>query len=635
MHKKGFTLVELITVIILMGLTITIVFLNIKNIINSSKNKLYEEQINRIITLSKTWAIENTDKIPSAVNEMYHLNIQTLVKEGYLKSNDIKDTRDNSQIEGCVEIIYNDLNNYDYNYLPKNSCYDSDTIYTLSYELDGGILEQSNPTIYKSTTPTFVLNNPVKEGYSFAGWEDLETGTCSSRVVIRTGSSGNKFYKATWQQGTVNLTIDLDGGTYNGQSGNISSKEPFNSFIELNNPKKEGYVFSKWQVVSGDATLTGNTLELSTSDVVVKAIWNKLYTLTINLNGGSSSQSTTHYMIEGATLNLVAPTRTAYNFSSWSGTGVSGSTFTMGTSNVTITATWSPTNYTITYNLNGGSASNPTSYNIETANFTLNNPTKSGYIFLGWTGSNGSTASKSVTISKGSIGNKTYTANFAEGTYTFSYTKSAQTFVAPITGYYNIELYGASGGNGGLGGCSGGSGGTGGKGGYVKAKVKLTGGTTYTVYVGGAGSNGQYDVYTGAGGYSDGATSSPLSGYVSGTGGGGGGSTRIELGGTVYLRANGGGGGGGGADGGFYEKSNGDTTCGGCGSRNKGIGGGTGGTGGGGTSGGGGAANDCGAYGSNGSGGSYYVNSTYSTLISGSTGTRSGNGSATITFVSE
>ncbi len=29
------------------------------------------------------------------------------------------------------------------------------------------------------------------------------------------------------------------------------------------------------------------------------------------------------------------------------------------------TATWTPTVYTITYNLNGGSATNPTSYTIE------------------------------------------------------------------------------------------------------------------------------------------------------------------------------------------------------------------------------------------------------------------------------
>ena len=78
-----------------------------------------------------------------------------------------------------------------------------------------------------------------------------------------------------------------------------------------------------------------------------------------------------------------------------------------------MTVYYTPIDYTITYNLGGGSVSgNPTSYNIETATFTLKNPTRSGYTFTGWTGSNGSTKQTSVSIAKGSTGNKTYTANW-------------------------------------------------------------------------------------------------------------------------------------------------------------------------------------------------------------------------------
>ena len=71
------------------------------------------------------------------------------------------------------------------------------------------------------------------------------------------------------------------------------------------------------------------------------------------------------------------------------------------------------TAYTITYNLNGGSISGqPTTYKVDTANITLPTPTRTGYTFNGWTGSNGTTAQTSVTIAKGSRGNKTYTANW-------------------------------------------------------------------------------------------------------------------------------------------------------------------------------------------------------------------------------
>ena len=40
-------------------------------------------------------------------------------------------------------------------------------------------------------------------------------------------------------------------------------------------------------------------------------------------------------------------------------------------------------------------------------------PTKTGYTFLGWTGTGLSAATKTVTISKGSTGNRSYTANWS------------------------------------------------------------------------------------------------------------------------------------------------------------------------------------------------------------------------------
>ena len=54
---------------------------------------------------------------------------------------------------------------------------------------------------------------------------------------------------------------------------------------------------------------------------------------------------------------------------------------------VTVTAQWTPKTYTITYKLNSGTVAeaNPTNYTIESSPITLNNPTRVGYTFLGWT----------------------------------------------------------------------------------------------------------------------------------------------------------------------------------------------------------------------------------------------------------
>ena len=70
--------------------------------------------------------------------------------------------------------------------------------------------------------------------------------------------------------------------------------------------------------------------------------------------------------------------------------------------------------YTISYDLDGGSVAteNPTSYTPLHPDITLNNPTKEGYRFDGWTGSNGSTPQTTVTIPAGSTGERTYTANW-------------------------------------------------------------------------------------------------------------------------------------------------------------------------------------------------------------------------------
>ena len=102
---------------------------------------------------------------------------------------------------------------------------------------------------------------------------------------------------------------------------------------------------------------------------------------------------------------------------------------------------WTVINYTIGYNLNGGtvSSANPATYNIETPSFSLVNPTKAGYTFTGWTGSNGSTPQANVTISKGSTGNLSYTANWTEESYTIEYNLDGGTVSSANPTSYNIE----------------------------------------------------------------------------------------------------------------------------------------------------------------------------------------------------
>ena len=147
---------------------------------------------------------------------------------------------------------------------------------------------------------------------------------------------------------------------------------------------------------------------LSTSETV---------TVTFDSQGGSAVGSQTLNKGIDKAIRPNDPTRDGYNFGGWQLNGTVYDFSTAVTDNITLTATWTAISYTITYNLDGGTVAtaNPTSYTIETATFTLNNPTKDGSTFAGWTGTGLSGATMTVEIAQGSTGNREYTATWTGG----------------------------------------------------------------------------------------------------------------------------------------------------------------------------------------------------------------------------
>jgi len=111
---------------------------------------------------------------------------------------------------------------------------------------------------------------------------------------------------------------------------------------------------------------------------------------------------------------ITAPTRVGYTLWGWqnaSWENVDAVLF-PAMDGETLYARWIPAEYTITYNLNWWtqSATNPTAYTVESWTFWLYQPTKTGYMFLWWTGSNWSTPNANVYITQWSTWNRTYNA---------------------------------------------------------------------------------------------------------------------------------------------------------------------------------------------------------------------------------
>jgi uncharacterized repeat protein (TIGR02543 family) len=142
------------------------------------------------------------------------------------------------------------------------------------------------------------------------------------------------------------------------------------------------------------------------------------------LNGGTAGTPANPavYTIETADFTLTIPTKEGYDFAGWTAEDLEEATTTVtieqgSTGHRVYTATWTPTVYSLTYGLDGGTAgvpANPTTYTIETATITLSNPTRGTDVFAGWNGTGLTEPTMSVTIPQGSIGSRTYTATWTE-----------------------------------------------------------------------------------------------------------------------------------------------------------------------------------------------------------------------------
>ncbi|MBR2381710.1 MAG: leucine-rich repeat protein [Clostridia bacterium] len=93
----------------------------------------------------------------------------------------------------------------------------------------------------------------------------------------------------------------------------------------------------------------------------------------------------------GAEYTLLTPTRPGYTFGGWfdaNGTQYTSGTWT-GTSDITLTAAWTPNNYTITLNGNGATLDSTSVTATYGSAYALPTPTRTGYTFAGWLDANG------------------------------------------------------------------------------------------------------------------------------------------------------------------------------------------------------------------------------------------------------
>ncbi len=113
MKKRGFTLIELIGVIIVLGILALIIYPIIGNVFDDSSSDLSKSQKESLENIARMWGTQNTDLLSES--KPYYLTIETLKKSGLLENKDILDPETEEKVKGCIKIEYQ-TNKYVYTY---------------------------------------------------------------------------------------------------------------------------------------------------------------------------------------------------------------------------------------------------------------------------------------------------------------------------------------------------------------------------------------------------------------------------------------------------------------------------------------------------------------------------------------
>lgn len=333
--------------------------------------------------------------------------------------------------------------------------------YTIKYNANGGSGAPSSQTKTHGTNLTLSSTEPTRTGYTFKGWAltqaDANDGTWYYQPGGTCGKNENLTLYAVWEEHylTINYYSNYANyGTYENKALNVSANSNVivlthkyyydnaysDGLYNIQNSEKlyltrTGYSSTlNWGTSTSGGTLVDQATSFSSGQALAEAVGKSLKTgnASINLYAQWKANSYTYNIVYKSssgtqigtatisknydTTNTVSP-KTFAGYTSPSSQSVKWDS----TSAKTITFTYTPISYNVTINCNGGNGVSSRTYTIETATFTLGTPTRTGYTFNGWTGSNGTTAQKTVSISKGSTGDKSYTAQWNENKLTINY----------------------------------------------------------------------------------------------------------------------------------------------------------------------------------------------------------------------
>ena len=270
-------------------------------------------------------------------------------------------------------------------------------LYGINYKDGENDLSESGwPVSYTYENSQALPTTASKMGHTFAGWYTDSTFTSSPVTSIPSNSTGDKTFYAKFTPNEYTVIFNANGGagTMNNQAFTygVSQKLTMNAF------SKDNYDFQGWSSKQDSTEIDyqdGQEVINLASEGSIKlyAVWTlHQYKITYILDGGENDPlNKSSYTINDADITLGNPTRTGYSFRGWTGEGTQEPLESLiipkgSTGDRVYTANWTPVNYRIAFNANGGvgTMSNVNTYYDTSIQLPKCTFTKDGYTFAGW-----------------------------------------------------------------------------------------------------------------------------------------------------------------------------------------------------------------------------------------------------------
>ena len=272
---------------------------------------------------------------------------------------------------------------------------------TITFNAGGGSGSMDSVTVKTGANyilPACGFTAPTDQ--EFKAWE---IGGTEYKVGDSYTVNGDIEIKALWKNRvitptTYTVTVSNDG---NGTGTATPSTAAAGTTIILTAMPNEGYHFKEWEVISGGVIIKDNKFLMPNGNVEVKAIFEEdappaptEFTITVKTDGKGTASASHVKAVAGTEITLTATPNTGYHFEEWQvvsgGVTIKDDKFTMPSANVEVKAIFekdappAPTEYTITFDGNGGTPSVDSMTTTNRKLTSLPSASQSKHSFDGW-----------------------------------------------------------------------------------------------------------------------------------------------------------------------------------------------------------------------------------------------------------